>query len=154
MLIQMLNSMHARHIISRFFSISSRSDQFIVFSSSFIDRQNTWSWWLVRKCVKFIANATIVKTYRDLKWSRRKRRKWRRWRRRRRKLLYVYVIRKFTFLNRIERIIKTWNMRRYRVISYDERVFSFANFWTCMRCSLIMIHKRKDENVFRILIQS
>ena len=74
----MLNAMHARHITLRSFSVSFRSDQFII-SSSLIDRRDTWSWWLVRKCVKFIANATIVRTYRVLKNWWRKRRKWRRW---------------------------------------------------------------------------
>ena len=148
MLIQMLNSMHARHIISRFFSVSFRSDQLIA-SSFLIDWQSTRSRWLVRKCVKFIANATVVKTYRNLKWSRRrrrrwrKRRRWRRWRKRREDFCMFMWLESSLFLNRNERIIKTRNMRRYRVISYDKRTFSSANFWTCMQCSLIFSTQKK-----------
>ena len=80
----MLNAMHARHIIFRSLSVSFRSDQLIA-SSSFIDRQSTWSRWLVRKCVEFIANATVMKMYSDLRWRRRRRR------RRRRRLLQIYL---------------------------------------------------------------
>ena len=93
MLIQMLNSMHVRHIISRFLSTSLRNDQFIV-SSSLIERQNTWFRWLIRKCVEFIANATVIRMYSDLRWQRRKRRKRRRRRRRqkrRRRILQIYL---------------------------------------------------------------
>ena len=106
----MLNAMHVRHIISRSFSTSFRSDQ-IIASSSFIDRQNTWSWWLVRKCVKFITNATIMKTYKNLRWKR-----WWRWKklRRLRRFLQIYATRKFAFCIVTKELLKL-DMRYARI---------------------------------------
>ena len=127
--------MHARHIISRFFSISSRSDQLIV-SSSFIDRQNTWSWWLVRRCVKFMTNATVVKTYRDLRWNRRRRRRW---------LLHVYATRKFTFWIVTKELLRHEICEDIAFVLYDESAFSSANLWACMRFSSVVDKQKKIE---------
>ena len=61
-----------------------------------------------------------------------------------------------SFLNRNEKIIKTWNVQKYRVISYKKKTFFSTNFWTCMRNSLIInTNTRKNmKKRFRIFVRN
>ena len=63
---------------------------------------------------------------------------------------------KFVSESRCEKIIKTWNMRKYRVISYDEKTFSLTNFWACMQDSLVNnTNTQKDmRKRFRISVRN
>ena len=57
---------------------------------------------------------------------------------------------------RNEKIIKTWNVQKYRVISYNKKTFFSTNSWICMRNSLVVnTETRKNmKKRFRISVRN